>query len=96
MKYDKGTIMFGVIWGTVSFFLGTLITDVINLIETIADALVQLLIWIILFPLKVFQFIHVDNKILMAVIVIGVAVLAAPIAKRLFKFIVEVLKKLPI
>jgi hypothetical protein len=93
---DSKNMIFGVLWASISVFLGVYITKVIEIISMIMEYFINALSFIILFPAKVSTYINVNNFLLVLGIAIGVAILLAPITKKLLDWIIKVIRGSPL
>jgi hypothetical protein len=94
--FKTKNIIVGVIWGTVSYYVGSYIVQGMEILNKIMDWLLKILEWIILLPTKVLEYIHLEHTYLMLGLAIFIGILLAPIALKVVNTIMGIFKKSPI
>ena len=91
---------YGVVWGLLVCVLGILIANFLVLVDKFLNVLLEVLIWVFLFPLKIFdivsQYTGVEDKFVLLGVAGVVGWLVWPVAFRVFNFILSIFRRSPL
>ena len=94
-KSNSQGMFFGIIWGIVAVAIGTLITQLADVINKIMDFILQVLEWILVLPAKVAGFLPLQGIWLYVVAGI-IGALLGPLIYGFVNILLRIMKKSPI
>lgn len=93
---EQKNLIFGIVWGLIAFFIGKYVEQLIQIIQTITDAIISAALIIFALPSRIISFIPIDNNFINLILVTVIAILLAPFARRAFEWVKQILSKSPV
>jgi len=85
--FKKENLIFGIIWATISYFVGTYIAQALSLIDKLLDIILQVTIFILLLPVKLSEYLSIENTNIIIVLGLIFAILLSPIVKEMYEWV---------
>jgi len=96
MKYkifEKKNVTFGIVWGLLSFFIGQFIITLINFIQMVLNYLLNIGLNSFILPNKILEYIDLRGMFIRLLLVVAVAIILSPFARKAFEWFKSISKK---
>lgn len=91
--FEKKNLIFGLIWGLLAYFIGNFIVQIIEFINMVTGVLTNAALYVFAVPSQITRILHLQQGIMAMAVVIAIAILLSPFARKAFDWLRSIFRK---